>query len=186
MDGATRTRQGHTARGATLTEALVALAILAILATLALPSWRGHLLQKRLEGAAETYRHRFQWARDHAIRSGQAVRIRFDSDASGSCYVVFTGPDAACGCSATAAHCTETARLLASEHLPAGRQIAVQPGGKTRHLLVDPLHGTVTPTLTAVFSTPDGRALHEVVNMMGRSHGCSPQGGVPGWPVCKA
>lgn len=185
MDWSTRTRQGRKPRGNTLTEMLVAVALLAILAMLALPSWRAHLLQKRLEGAAETYRQNFQWARNHAIRSGQAVRILFGRDADGSCYVVFTGPDAACGCTASAAHCNAPAQLLTSEHLPAAQLVAVQPKGSTRRLLVDPLRGTVTPALTAVFSTPDGKTLHEVVNLLGRGHGCSPQGDAPGWPVCK-
>jgi type IV fimbrial biogenesis protein FimT len=63
--------------------------------------------------------------------------------------------------------------------------VAVQPKGSARRLLVDPLRGTVTPALTTVFSTPDGKTLHEVVNLLGRGHGCSPQGNTPGWPACK-
>lgn len=185
MDRTTSTRYSRKPRGNSLTEVLVALAVLAILATMALPSWRSHLLQKRLEAAAETYRQHFQWARSHAIRSGQAVRILFGRDANGSCYVVFTGPDAACNCSAGTTKCNAPARLLASEYLPTAEGVAVQPKGSTKRLLVDPLRGTVTPAMTAVFSTPDGRTLHEVVNLLGRGHGCSPQGDAPGWPTCK-
>jgi type IV fimbrial biogenesis protein FimT len=185
MDGTSSIRHARTSRGTTLVESLVVVALLAIVAALALPSWQAHLLQKRLEGAAEAYRQHFQWARSQAIRSGQPVRILFGRDTGGSCYVVFTGPDTACGCTTDGAHCAAPGRLLASEHLPAAQLVAVQPKGNTRRLLVDPLRGTVTPTLTAVFSTPDGRALHEVVNLLGRGHGCSPQGNTPGWPACK-
>lgn len=181
-----RTKRVHRARGVTLIETLITVCLLCLLAFIALPTWQSHLLKKRLESAAETYRQHFQWARSQAIRSGQTVSIRFASDASGSCYMVFTGPETACGCDAKAAHCSAPARLWLSEHLPAERQIAMHPKGVSQTFHLGPLHGTVSPTPVIVFSTPQGQALHEVANRMGRNRSCSPQGSLAGWPACSA
>lgn len=178
------TRRWHHARGVTLIEALITVFLLCLLAFIALPTWQSHLLQKRLESAVETYRQHFQWARSHAMRSGQTVSIRFASDATGSCYIVFTGPEAACGCNAAAAQCAAPARLLVSEHLPADRHIVMQPKSVDKTFSLGPLHGTVTPTPVIVFSAPNGQTLHEVANKLGRTRSCSPQGSLPGWPAC--
>lgn len=178
------TQGRHHARGVTLIETLITVFLLCLLAFIALPTWQTHLLQKRLESAAETYRQHFQWARSHAMRSGQTVSIRFASDASGSCYIVFTGPETACGCNAASAQCTAPARLLVSEHLPAERHIAMQPKSGNPTFRLGPLHGTVTPNPVIVFSAPNGQSLHEVANRLGRTRSCSPQGGLPGWPAC--
>lgn len=171
-------------RGITLIETLITVCLLCLLAFVALPTWQAHLLQKRLEGAAETYRQTFQWARSQAMRSGQTVSIQFANNADGSCYIVFTGPSSACGCNAKEAQCNAPARLLASEHLPAERQISMQPKGGSQIFRLSPNHGTVTPTPVIVFSIPNGRALQELANGLGRSRSCSPQGKLPGWPTC--
>ena len=47
----------------------------------------------------------------------------------------------------------------------------------------DPLHGTSTPTGTLRLVDGRGRAVHHVVNVMGRVRSCTPAG-VPGWRAC--
>jgi type IV fimbrial biogenesis protein FimT len=48
----------------------------------------------------------------------------------------------------------------------------------------DPLHGTATPTATWRVIARDGRAIHHVVNVMGRVRSCSPDAAVPGHRAC--
>jgi type IV fimbrial biogenesis protein FimT len=54
-------------------------------------------------------------------------------------------------------------------------------------ILFDPLHGTSTPTGTLRVVADSGRAVHHVVNIMGRVRTCSPAGAAPvvaGYRVC--
>ena len=45
------------------------------------------------------------------------------------------------------------------------------------------MHGTSTPTGTLRLVDSRGRAVHHVVNVMGRVRSCTPAG-VPGWRAC--
>ena len=54
----------------------------------------------------------------------------------------------------------------------------------TGSVLFDPLHGTASPTATVRVTGLSGRAIHHVVNVMGRVRSCSPLGAVPGYRVC--
>jgi type IV fimbrial biogenesis protein FimT len=45
------------------------------------------------------------------------------------------------------------------------------------------MHGTSTPTGTLRLVGGRGRAVHHVVNVMGRVRSCTPAG-VPGWRAC--
>jgi type IV fimbrial biogenesis protein FimT len=59
--------------------------------------------------------------------------------------------------------------------------------GNVASILFDPLHGTSTPTGTLKIVGDSGRAVHHVVNIMGRVRTCSPVGAapaVPGFRVC--
>jgi type IV fimbrial biogenesis protein FimT len=48
----------------------------------------------------------------------------------------------------------------------------------------DPLHGTSTPTGTLRVVGANERAIHHVVNIMGRVRSCSPQAAVRGYAAC--
>ena len=51
-------------------------------------------------------------------------------------------------------------------------------------VLFDPLHGTATPTGTLRVTGASGRAIHHIINVMGRVRSCSPQAAVPGYRAC--
>ena len=51
-------------------------------------------------------------------------------------------------------------------------------------VLFDPLHGTISPTGTLRLVGTDARAVHHVVNIMGRVRSCSPQAAIPGYRAC--
>ncbi len=51
-------------------------------------------------------------------------------------------------------------------------------------MLFDPVRGTTTPTATVRVVAADGRAIHQIVNIMGRVRACSPGGAVSGYRAC--
>ena len=54
----------------------------------------------------------------------------------------------------------------------------------TASVLFDPLHGTSTPSATFRILGRQGKAIHQVINVMGRVRSCTPTGGVAGYPNC--
>jgi len=51
-------------------------------------------------------------------------------------------------------------------------------------VVFDPLHGTSSPTGTFRLIGTDARAVHHIVNIMGRVRSCSPQAAMPGYRDC--
>ncbi|HZE90902.1 MAG TPA: GspH/FimT family pseudopilin [Rhizobacter sp.] len=179
---------GHTkqksSRGFTLIEAMVTVAVAGILASAAAPSFRGLIDTRRIDGAATQLAADLHFARSEAVSRNQPVRISIHHDAVGSsCYVVHTGNADQCLCSDTApAQCTGDAEQIKTVLLPATGRVSLQ--ANVSSLLFDPLHGTSTPTGTLRLVGADGRAIHHVVNVMGRVRSCSPQAAVSGYRVC--
>ena len=60
----------------------------------------------------------------------------------------------------------------------------VQVRSASKSVAFDPLKGTVTPTATLRVEARDGRAIHQVVNLLGRVRSCSPQGRNAGELAC--
>ena len=65
--------------------------------------------------------------------------------------------------------------------LGAADRVALQ--ANVASLAFDPMHGTSTPTGTPATRRSRGRAVHHVVNVMGRVRSC-PLPRVPGWRAC--
>jgi type IV fimbrial biogenesis protein FimT len=170
-------------RGVSLIEAMVALAIVAVLLAAAVPSFPALLQRAHLEGVALQFEADVQHARSLAVARQQGVRIGFAAAAGGSCYVVHTGAAGACTCAAggTAA-CSAGAEALRVVHN--GGAHAPTLHSNAASMLFDPVRGTVTPTATVRVVAADGRAIHQIVNIMGRVRSCSPGGAVPGYRAC--
>jgi type IV fimbrial biogenesis protein FimT len=66
--------------------------------------------------------------------------------------------------------------------LPGAGRVALSSSSAS--MLFDAERGTVTPTGTLRLRLADGRAVHHVVNIMGRVRTCSPAGRVAGHPAC--
>jgi type IV fimbrial biogenesis protein FimT len=176
-------RPRHAARGASLVEAMVVLAIVAVLLGAALPSLGGLAQRTHLEGVALQFETDVQHARSLAVARQQGVRIGFGQSADGSCYLLHTGAAGACHCTAPgAAVCTGGAEALRLVRID-GRQ-APALHANAASMLFDPVRGTTTPTATVRVVAADGRAIHQVVNIMGRVRACSPGGAVAGYRAC--
>ena len=177
------------ARGLTLIECLIAVAVACTAIGTAVPSY-GRMLEKRhLEGAAAQLETDIQFARSLAASMNEPVRLRVQQDAGGSCYIVYRGPAASCTCTSGGAPVcspgspgSQADALLRSLRLPAPG--GVQAQANVSSMLFSPLHGTVTPTGTLKLTGREGRQLHVVVNLMGRARTCAPGGAVAGYPSC--
>jgi type IV fimbrial biogenesis protein FimT len=111
------------------------------------------------------------------------VRLSFHTHALGSCYVLHTGAVAQCMCGAAApAQCSGDALQIKTVVLPVGEKVSLQ--ANVVSILFDPLHGTSTPSATLRLVGTQGRAVHHVVNVMGRVRSCSPSQSMPGYRPC--
>ena len=168
------------ARGFTLVEACVTLAVLALLVGAAMPSLQQLLHTRRLDAAAVQLATDLQFARSQALARNQPVRLHFSTGpGTRSCYVIRPAGAATCACPAPGESCPGSLKTVSL-----GEGDAVTVHAPADSLLFDPRHGTSTPTGTLRLNGPDGRSVHQVVNVMGRVRSCSPQARVPGYPAC--
>lgn len=171
----------RTQRGLTLVESAIGLAITAIVAATAVPSFESARERRHLEGAAAQFETDLQFARSAAVASGRSLRLSFD--AAAACYVVHTGSGADCRCGGGAAPiCDAGAEPLRTVRFAAGTPVTMN--ANVESLSLDGQFGTVVPTATVRFQGRSGVALHQVVNVMGRVRTCSPGGAVGGHRAC--
>lgn len=188
MNAAT-TLSRHRARpphGVTLVEACVVLALTAIIAGVAMPSLRETIDARRLQGAATQLATDLHFVRGAAVARNEPLRVSFEADADGACYVIHSGPAGACPCSAlpaaAGAACSGEATALKRVQLPLAERVGLD--SNVASLSFDPVLGTSTPTGTVRLLGTRDRAIHHVVNIMGRVRSCSPRGRVPGYRAC--
>lgn len=171
------------ASGFTLTECCVGLAIVAVVAAVAVPSFRDGHERRQLLGRAAELSADLQWLRTEAVARQEAVRITVHSHAGGACYVVHTGPADDCACRGDApAACDSPARALKSVFVPADGpvKLASRPSSAAFH----PVRGNATPTIAFELSDARGRAVRHVVSALGRVRSCATAPGLGGYPPC--
>lgn len=156
--------------GLTLLELMIALVIVTLLATLALPSVRGSE-RARLKLAAETLASDLAEARFEAARRGSPLHVDVATGPAW-CWVVAT--QQACSCSGAPA-CRLKAEQAASY---AGVQLLTGQGARFAP------DGSTDGAGTALFQSSRGEQLRVSVSPLGRARVCSVGGSVGGYPVC--
>ena len=169
-------------RGFSLVEAMVVVAVVAVVATAAVPSLVAFIDGRRLDAAATALAADVQFVRTEAVARNQPIGISFHDAPGATCWVVHTGLAAQCSCGDTPpAVCGGGAVEIKTVVLGAADRVSVR--ANVASIAFDPLHGTSTPTGTLRLVDDAGRAVHHVVNVMGRVRSCTPAG-VPGWRAC--
>ena len=169
--------------GVTLVETMVVGSVLAVLTTLAAPGFQGIAERQQLQGAAAVLETDIHHARMLAVARNAPLRISFESNAAGSCYVVHTGAASACGCNSDGtAACQGGAVAERVVHFPAGGALSV--ASNSRSVLFDAGRGTATPTATMQLTGQGGAAIRQVMNIMGRVRSCSPSAKLAGFKPC--
>lgn len=186
-------------RAFTLIEAMIVVAIGAILVTLAAPSFVDYIAVQRLKGATAELVTDLQYARSEAISRGRNVWIRFRLPADGapmSCYTLYTDSNSLpndqrnrCDCTQPAgSRCASSATELKTVQITSGAVRFVIDGSTlppdmafdpiTGSMFVQPVDVSVPPpTSFAVESTLGGtRTLRTRVTLAGRPSVCLPAG----------
>lgn len=174
-------------RGVTLIEACIVLAITAIVAGSAAPGMQSLIDARRLDGAATQLATDIQFVRSEAVARNEPLRLSVHATSTGSCYVIHTGNADQCPCAEASAAsgpalCSGDAHEVKTVTIATGDHIGLQ--ANVASVLFDPLHGTSTPTGTLRVTGASGRAVHHVINVMGRVRSCSPQAAASGYRAC--
>lgn len=170
-------------RGLSMIELLCGVSITATALGTAAPAFQDLKQRQALEATAAQLETDLHFARSEAIAHNRGVRLSVQALGAGSCYVIHTGAAHECRCSGDGrTRCEGSAEALRLvEQTGADRARLASIGSS---LLYDGNRGTVTPTATLKVVDAKGRAIHQVVNIMGRVRSCSPQAQVAGYKAC--
>lgn len=173
----------HRQHGVTLIEACTVLAVTVIAATGAAPGLQDLIDTRRLEGAATQLATDIQFIRTEAVARNLPLRLSLHASPGGNCYVIHSGAADQCNCDTGGpAQCRGDAREIKTVTVAGADHVGLQ--GNVGSLLFDPLHGTASPAGTLRLLGTRGRAVHHVVNVMGRVRSCSPQALARGYRAC--
>jgi len=170
--------------GMTLIELVVVLGILGILASLAIPSFQAFQERHRLQGHAMELVTDLHYVRSESVARNKGLRISFYADSGGTCYLIHTGNAAACTCSSNgSAQCSDPTNSI-QKSVGLATALGVKLQSNVASMLFDPSRGTTSPAGSITVIGQSGNSIRQVVNIMGRTRTCSPQGTVSGYRVC--
>ena len=176
-------RAARNTAGLSLIECLIATAVVTLSVGTGVPGLKASIERRQLEGTAAQFETDVQYTRSLAVAHNRTLRVSFDSDASGSCYVVHSGAPNACHCGSDGLPvCTANAQAFRAVRQAAGD--AVQVHSNARSMVFEPTGGTVTPTGTVRMVGRSGAAIHKVINLLGRVRTCTPTPNLPGYARC--
>lgn len=161
-------------RGVTLIELVVTIAVLAILVTLAVPSFRGLSERRALKGVADGIVGAIAQAKEEAIKRDQDVRVDFATFGNAVCVGATTAA-AACDC-ATAGSCPVVAYPSQTSDLRMVKTRTAPAFGGAAGFEIDPKTGMLDDPTDAgelELETPLGYAVKVQVNAMARARMCS-------------
>lgn len=195
-------------RAFTLIEMMVVIALVGVIVLLAAPSFTEMIGMQRLRAINDQLVTDMQFLRGEAVSRNQYMGFiaRSVPAESMSCYTIFSSSTpldsttlnaALCNCTnAIGAACTAPQRELRTVQIPRSFSIDLRfPPNQGGFAVVSPINGAVEirPPNTALFAdrefcvevrrSPRGR-LRTGVSMGGRTSQCSPDGSVPGVPIC--
>ena len=185
----------------TLIELMIVVAIVAVIITLAAPSFRDYILMQRLRAINAQLVTDLAFARSEAVSRGTFMQVSFRP----SCYIIYARTDSnatnECDCTAaatlrcTSAQTTEvkTVQVPASDLIvfeptgsPAGTQVprfTVIP--RNGGIKVDPMAEMSIPDRFTVYTKIDAtRQFRTEVLLSGRVGTCAPSGSTVGGPAC--
>lgn len=188
----------------TLVELLIGMAIIAIIVTLAVPSFRDMILMQRLRGVNAQLVTDISFARAEAVSRASFVQVRFQNiigSAGMSCYIIHTrtnmGLNTLCDCTAAeGSRCLDptAATEIRTVQLPNTQSVFVMPAAastytidpRTGGMMMPGLDGPAAPNESMVIDTliDSARKFRNLVAQSGRVSVCQPLGSRVGGVSC--
>lgn len=151
--------------GFSLIESMVVVAIAAILAAVAMPSFMDQMARRRLEGVASELSSDLQYARSEAISKNQAVQLLAAADGRSYSVNYVTSP---------------VNPPLKQQTLPTGMTTSAGVGVR-----FDALRGMAASAADlTVSSSQTSMSLRASTSLVGRVRLCSPAGSFGGYATC--
>lgn len=190
-------------RGFTLIEVMIVIALVAIVVSLAGPSFRDYILMQRLRSVQSQLVTDLNYARSEAVSRGVPVQMRMQTSSDQTCYIIYSRPSndlgitSPCDCTAAAgSRCPTSSSEIKTASAPTSEGVAFwQPSGQTPYLTINPRTGAPDAVIAAeMVAAPDyaiearlidaSRRFNVAVSPGGRVQVCSPSGTVAGMPPC--
>lgn len=190
-------------RGFTLIEVMIVVALVAVVVSLAGPSFRDYILMQRLRSVQSQLVTDLNYARSEAVSRGVPVQLRMQTASDQTCYIIYSRPSndlnttSPCDCTAAAgSRCPASSSEIKTVSAPTSEGVAFwQPSGQTAYMTINPRTGAPDVVLAAeALAAPDyaiearlsdaSRRFKVAVSAGGRVQVCSPSGTVAGIPTC--
>lgn len=178
-------------QGMTLIEMVIALAIIAVLATVTIPSYENFTDKARLKGAAENLAANLALARTEAIKRNMILSVSFtatgnstwcfgiDENTGCNCHLVDPTNANACalpvaGAQALMATTTDTSVTPnASDNYRNIQMDAPSFGAGNAFTTIDPIRG-MADSGSVTLTSAKGRVLKVILNLLGHARICTP------------
>lgn len=179
----------HRARGVTLIELLVGVAILAALLALGVPSMREWMMSQRVSAIASELITDLQLARSESITRKRPVQVSFRNTPELTCYTVHTmvGANAAgCDCTLPAGTaCSGTNMELKTVTVPTALGVTISSNKHEKYEANAELSANNVPLAVLVSDGGSKRVQVLASPFVQRPSACVPSGStVPGIPAC--